>query len=363
MARYPKRFKSLRLGFVPLADCAPLVVAQELNIFAKYGLSVTLSRQIGWATVRDKIIYGELDASHAVAGLPFAATLGLGAAPCECLTGLVLNLHGNAITLSSELYDLGVRNAASLRDVIARFRNKRMFVFGIVFPSSSHNFLLRQWLQTGGIDPDHDVRIVVVPPPQMFASLKAGTLDGYCVGEPWNSVAVQARAGWCVATSAELAPLHPEKVLMVRRSFAEQQPEAHRALIAALLEACEYCDREENREQLVSLLARPQYLNASEESLRPGLLGQFGFGHGRVERVPRFNIFHRDDANEPSAQRAAWVLNHMRRSGVDALPDMPASLISQVFCMETYEEARQLINQTPKHEHGTIENPVLVTQA
>ena len=160
--------KPLRVGFVPLTDCAPLVMAQELGLFAKYGLSVTLSRELGWTTVRDKIIYGELHAAHALAAMPFAATLGLGSMKCDCLAGLVLNLNGNAITLSRDLWLRGVRDAKTLREEIDRGQGKKIYTFGVVFQFSSHNFLLRQWLAAGGIDPDRDVRIVIVPAPAMF---------------------------------------------------------------------------------------------------------------------------------------------------------------------------------------------------
>ena len=228
--------RPLRLGFVPLTDCAPLVLAQELGLFRKYGLAVTLHRELGWATIRDKIIYGELDAAHAVVGLPVAATLGLGSIKCECATALVLNLHGNGITLSNELRKRGVTNVTQLRAEVQKLRGERTLTFGIVSPVSSHNFLLRSWLAGAGINPDRDVRIVVVPPPQMVANLKSGNLDGFCAGEPWNSVAVQAKAGWCAAVSAELDPGHPEKVLMVRSDFAEQREPEHLALVAALIE-------------------------------------------------------------------------------------------------------------------------------
>ena len=222
-------------------------MAHELGWFKQCGLNVVLSRELGWATIRDKVIHGELEAAHTVAGMPVAATLGLGSIACECLTALVLNLHGNAITLSSDLWKRGVRDGNSLREEIARSRHEKVFTFGVVYPFSSHNFLMRDWLKRAGIRPDRDVRIVVVPPPQMVANLKAGHLDGFCAGEPWNSVAVQSRAGWCVAASAELAPCHPEKVLMVRRDFAEKRESEHLALAAALLDACEFCDAPENQ--------------------------------------------------------------------------------------------------------------------
>jgi ABC-type nitrate/sulfonate/bicarbonate transport system substrate-binding protein len=217
------RTRPVRIGFVPLNDCAPIVMAHELGLFEKYDLVVRLSREIGWATVRDKIVYGELDAAHAVAGLVFVCSFGLGVLQTDCLTALVLNLHGNAITLSNELRACGVHDGKTLKFEIERSRGKRLFTFGVAFPFSSHNFILCEWLRAAGIEPRVDVEIVTVPPPQMFPNLRAGNLDGYCVGEPWNSLAVMRRAGWCVATSAELAPLHPEKVLIVRRDFAEER--------------------------------------------------------------------------------------------------------------------------------------------
>jgi ABC-type nitrate/sulfonate/bicarbonate transport system substrate-binding protein len=156
---------------------------------------VKLKRELGWATVRDKINYGELEAAHALAAMPVTTTLGLGSIPCDCLTALVLNLNGNAITLSNDLWKRGVRDGETLRAEIKRSPRAKVLTFGVVFPFSSHRHLLRKWLASHGIDPERDVRIVVVPPPQMAANLKAGHLDGFCVGEPWNSVTVQSRAG------------------------------------------------------------------------------------------------------------------------------------------------------------------------
>jgi len=331
---------ALRLGFVPLTDCAPLVMAQELGIFRKYGINVVLSRELGWATIRDKVIYRELDAAHAVAGMPFAATLGLGSIRCDCLTALVLNLHGNAITLSNDLWKKGVRDGTSLRGEILRSRGRRVFTFGVVYPFSSHNFLLRDWLSASGIHPERDVRLVVVPPPQMAANLKAGHLDGFCAGEPWNSVAVQSGAGWCVAASAELDPGHPEKVLMVRREFAGKRTEEHLALVAALLDACEFCAEPENRDEIVATLSRPEYVGVPAALLRRGLDGRFDFGQGRVRTVPDFNIFYRDDANEPSSGKAAWVLQHLRDRGLCREPAaLNFALGRSVFRLDLFEQA------------------------
>ena len=304
--------RALRVGFVPLCDCAPFVVAEELGLFTRQGLRVELSREAGWATIRDKIIYRELDAAHATAPMVMSATLGLASSPVECLTGLVLNLHGNAITLSNRLWDAGVRDGSSLREFIRARRGQPPLVLGVVFKYSTHNFLLRKWLRENGLNPERDVRIVVVPPPQMAGNLRVGNLDGYCVGEPWNSVAVRQRAGWVVATSGAISRWHPEKVLMVRRDFAESRAEEHLRLIAALAEACSYCEQLENRERLLELLAHPRYVSTSTAALRTSLCGPFDFGKERVENVAEFHIFSRHNANEPTSERAAWVLENLR---------------------------------------------------
>lgn len=342
------RRATLRVGFVPLTDCAPLVMARELGLFRKYGLRVALGRELGWATIRDKVIHRELDAAHALAPMPVAATLGLGSVRCECCTALVLNLHGNAITLSNDLWRRGVRDGATLREEIRRSRRERTLVFGVVFPFSSHHFLLRGWLAAAGIDPARDVRIVVVPPPQMAANLKAGNLDGFCAGEPWNSAAMQARAGWCVVASAELAPGHPEKVLMARRDFVEARNEEHLALVAAIREACAFCDAPENHEQIIATLAGPGYVNVPAVILRKGFAAQFDFGQNQVRSVKDFNVFHRHNANEPSGEKAAWVLQHIRASGLCHEPSaLDFSLGRRVFRQDIFQQALRFKPPTP----------------
>jgi ABC-type nitrate/sulfonate/bicarbonate transport system substrate-binding protein len=337
----------LRVGFVPLTDCAPLVMAQELGLFKKYGLRVELSRELGWATIRDKIIHRELDAAHALGTMPVAAALGLGSVACDCVTGLVLNLNGNAITLADDLWQRGVRDGKTLRAEITRSRQEKMFTFGVVFPVSSHRHLLRRWFSMHGIDPERDVRIVVLPPPQMVANLKAGHLDGFCAGEPWNSLAVQSRAGWIAAASSELDALHPEKVLMVRGDFALKHQAEHLALIAALLEACEYCDQPENHTAIAAALARPEFVGVSETVLRHGIGGAMDFGHG-LERVVRdFCVFHRHGANEPSGDKAAWVLDVVRSSGLCRnLPAINFAFAKRIFRPDIFQAASALREST-----------------
>jgi ABC-type nitrate/sulfonate/bicarbonate transport system substrate-binding protein len=323
-------------------------MAQELGLFERYGVEVELSREVGWATIRDKILYSELDAAHATAPMVFAASLGLGSVAAPCLTGLILNLHGNAVTLSNRLWTVGVRDGGTLRDFIKQSRGDAPLVFGVVFRYSSHDFLLRKWLRTHGIQPDRDVRIVVVPPPQMASNLKSGNLDGYCVGEPWNSVAVRQRAGWIAITSDAIDPLHPEKVLMVRREFATNCAEQHLRLVAALLEACVFCDQPGNREQVVEILARPQFVNAEPEALRASLCGPMDFGKGRSETNANLHIFARHNANQPTFERAESVLQHLRESGA-LPPELNPAPKETAACFRTdiFQQALQLVQHSP----------------
>jgi len=316
-------------------------------LFRKHGLEVILSRELGWATIRDKMVYGDLDASHAVAGMPFAATLGLGSIPCESLTGLVLNLHGNAITLSNELHRQGIRDAVSLRHFATASRHERTLTFGVVHPYSSHQFHLRQWLQAAGIQPDREVRIVVVPPPLMGANLRSGNLDGFCAGEPWNAVAAQAGEGWCVATSAELDPGHAEKVLMVRQEFAERRADEHVALIAALFEACRICQDPSHREEVLTLLAQSNYLGVAKDALRWGFEGRCATGPKTSRVVPDFNVFHGDDANEPSCDKAMRVMQTLR-SAAEPSASRPfnMALAQKVFRPDILDQARSHIHHT-----------------
>jgi len=303
--------RTLRLGFLPENDCAPLIVAYEFGLYKKYGLDVEIQSEPSWKRIHDRIVQRALDAGHVPGMLPFLISLGLLPDTCECATGLVLNLQGNAITISKDLWRLGVRDAPSLRDHFWEDHGKKTYTFGVSCPLSTQYVLLCQWLRSADALPDTAVRIEAVPPEQMFPLLKLGYLDGYCAGEPWTSVAVQAGVGVCIATSAMLAPLHPEKILMVRKDFAETRPDEHERLVAALLEACYLCDQPENRPLLCELLAQPQFVNAPIECLEPDLVGPFGPQDSRIHSLHGLNIFHRCRANEPTAARAAWLTGRL----------------------------------------------------
>jgi len=350
--------RSLRLGFLALTDAAPLVAAQELGIFAHHGLRVQLNREVGWATIRDKVIYGELDAAPAPAPMLWAVQLGLGCAATEVCTGLVLNLHGNAITLSERLWTTGVRDAASLRTEALRRRGENKLTFGVVFPFSMHHLQLRQWLQSAGLDAERDVRIAIVPPAQMARNLAAGTLDGYCSGEPWNTFSVQRGEGWCPTWSAALSPGHVEKVLMVRADFAKHRAAEYSTLITALAQAAVWCDEPSHRTQLAEMLSSPVYLNVSEKVIAPALVGRFACGHDRVESIPDFHVFSRGDASAPTLSRATAVQAELAAAGLIPRAVANLTLPSRLFREDLYREAianlDQYAQQKTKLPSGTL---------
>lgn len=328
----------LRIGYIPLVDCSPLIAAVELGYFAKQGLNVVLSREVGWATIKEKLIYGEIDAAHAPAGMAFAMKLGIQCLPCEVETSFILNLNGNAITLSSTLWKKGVRDGATLRQLVRSHTGTRL-VFGVVSRVSSHHFLLRRWLQNAGIEPDRDVRIVVIPPAQMFRTLQASLLDGYCVGEPWNSRAIMDGVGWCPATSLDLAPQHPEKAFIVRSDLPERRPAEYMAALRALDEACRFCEDLSRREELVQILVKAA-LPGMADYLRNSLLGPFQQGGGISRSEVDFHRFHRDETNRPDFAKAAWTLEQLQSAGlVQQTPENLRRLASSVFREDLYDTA------------------------
>lgn len=333
--------RPLRLGYIALADAAPLIVAHETGLFRREGLRVELSREMGWASIRDKLLYRELDAAHALGAMPLAATLGIGSPAVPCSTGFVFNAHGNAITLARRHWENGVRDEQDFSDYIKQRAKSQPLVFGVVLSTSSHHFLMRLWLRSIGVNPDADVRIVVLPPTQVFRNLAAGTLDGYCVGEPWNSLAARRRAGWVTVVSAELAPAHPEKVLMVRQDFASGHGEEHAALIRALKAAGGFCEEPTNRGEIVRLLARPEYLNCPPDILEPGFSGLFDFGNGHIRKIAGFHRFAGKETNRPDPAKGQWFLDGLQDANLIDAETLPIAreCLDDVYSAEIYDAA------------------------
>ena len=317
---------TVRLGYIPLTDAAPLVVALENGHFAHYGLDVSLSRQPSWATLRDKLSVGHLDGAHLLAPMALACSLGLEGVPQQLVTALSLGLGGNAITVADNLYrdmlaaaDGRPATAEALASVIARRRatGADPLTFATVYPTSNHTYLLRYWLAAAGIDPDRDVRLVVVPPPQMVQRLSQGDIYGYCVGEPWNTLAVHEGIGCIVAAGHDVWNNAPEKVLAVSAAWAQRYPATHTALICALVEAARWLDESpENRLQAARLLASEAYLNLPVEVIAASLTGQLTIDQRHTPReLADFHVFYRYAANFPWRSHALWMLSQMVRWG------------------------------------------------
>ena len=332
----------VRIGFVPLIDAAPLVAACELGLFKKHGVRVALERQIGWANLRDKLTYGQLDAGHALLGMPLVSVLADDRRLGEPLVSVMeLGTGGNAISLSAALADRGVRSAATLarwlHEAAEHARPAPAFggeagvgragsrddprkpVLAHVFGCSMHHYLLRDWLAAAGVDPDFDVRLVVIPPEQMPGHLASGHLDGYCVGEPYNTAAEWEKAGVVVTPTTDILPDHPEKVLAVTLKWAANHGPAVVALVKALLEACAWCDDASNHPALADWLARKQYIGLPADLLAASLAIDRSVGVAARHASPRpldwrMRSF-RPAATFPSATHAAWMAEQMIRWG------------------------------------------------
>jgi ABC-type nitrate/sulfonate/bicarbonate transport system substrate-binding protein len=369
------------IGFVPLTDCAPLVVAHEKGFFEAEGLHAVLVRERSWASIRDKTAYGVFDAAQMLYTMPLAMSLGVGGPAEATATAACLDLNGNAITVSSALFEAmraadpagtsgdAVTAAPLLRVIRARTASGLPpLTFGVVFPTSTHHYELRHWMQGGGIDPDRDVRVIVLPPPDMPTALQTGVIDGYCVGEPWNSVAIRRGWGRAVMTKYELWNNAPEKVLGVRRAWADRHPGTHLAMVRAVIAACAWCDEPANREEVAELIASPQYLDAPVEVVRMSILGTFSYGQDEPPRqLPDFNVFHRYAANFPWLSHAVWYLRQMIQAGqVDPLIDVE-EVASRVLLPEVYRAAAASLGvATPTRNdkaEGVHKSPWTLTDA
>ena len=331
---------NLELGFIPLTDCLPLVVAQEKGFFAKHGLGqVRLRRESNWKTLETHVRQSVIDGALMVAGMPFAMTLGgNGQPPMPMVSALTLSCNGNAITLHRRFHDAGVHTLADFKDWIVAHPGTKP-VLAVVHPASMHNLMLRAWLASAGIHPERDVELLVIPPPQMVAALKAGTIDGYCVGEPWNSRAVREGLGTVIATDVELWNGHGEKVLGVREAWAAAYPRTHQALVQALLEACRYCDDPAHRGALADLLAQNQYVGTDVAMIRPGFVDVYDRGTGAPTSMPSFNRFFGPEVNEPNPSEAVWILSQLGRWGLTSFPSNWQEVADRVQDRALYRSA------------------------
>jgi len=364
----------LKFGFIKLTDMAPLAVAYELGFFEDEGLYVTLEPQANWKVLLDRVITGELDGAHMLAGQPLAATIGFGTA-AQVVTAFSMDLNGNAITVSNDVWralkphvpvgadgkPLHPIGAEALKPVVESYRESgRPFNMAMVFPVSTHNYELRYWLAAGGIHPGYysptdssgqigaDVLLSVTPPPQMPATLEAGTILGYSVGEPWNQQAVIKGIGVPVITDYEIWKNNPEKVFGVTAEWAEANPNTHLAVIKALIRAAMWLDERDNanRREAVAMLARSEYVGADAAVIANSMTGTFEYERGDERPVPDFNVFFRYFATYPYYSDAVWYLTQMRRWGQipEGKPDdWYAATAKAVYRPDIYLKAARLL--------------------
>ncbi len=315
------------LGFIPLLDCASLAVAADRGFAADEGLDLALVRETSWANIRDRLVIGHFDAAHMLGPMTVASTLGIGHVKVPVIAPFALGSGGNAITVSTRLWEemrsQGATEAgtpktqgSALKRVIeARARaNLEPLTFGMVYPFSCHNYELRYWLAASGVDPARDVRLVVIPPPYLVDALRAGQLDGFCVGEPWNSVAVRAGVGTIATVTTAIWPQSPEKVLGCRLEWAEQHPKLLAALLRALYRASIWCESPEHHSELASLLSQPRYVGAPAELLRQALGNRLPLTPGsNPTSIADFYVPVREHATFPWVSHALWFYSQMVR--------------------------------------------------
>ncbi len=366
----------LLIGMVPLCDCAPLVVAKEHGLFDAEGLKVTLIVEPSWANVRDKLAVGALDGAHLLAGMVVASAMRMDGFGPPLITGCALNLNGNAITVSArlqeEMADTGLTavpaTAEALRKVISGRREAggKPPVFASVYPFSSHHYELRWWMAAAGIDPDRDVKILFLPPPLIVQGLKTGLVDGFCVGEPWNTIAVRRNLGQVITTKYDLWSNSPEKVLAVRADWATQHPETHRAMIRALIKAGEWLDGSANREEGARLLST--WIGAGVSDILPSLTGRFVFAGGaEAADYPDFLVFHRYAAQFPWRSHARWFAEQMLRTGQGTNGVTPAEVAHTAYRPEVFRQAAgdlgYAVPSVDSKPEGIHDRPWILTQA
>ena len=368
----------LKFGFIKLTDCAPIVVAKEKGFFEDEGLQVEVIAQPNWKQLLDNVINGELDGAHMLSGQPIAATIGFGT-KAHIVTAYTLDLNGNGITVSNDIWAKMVENdpeldtptpkhpisAKALKPVVQEMLDEgKKLQMGMVFPVSTHNYEIRYWLASSGIHPgmytsedikgfaDAEVELSVTPPPQMPATMEAGTISGYCVGEPWNQQAVSKAIGVPVTTNYDIWKNNPEKVFGVTKAWADENPTTHVAVVKALMRAGKWLDETDesgklvNREEACRLLAKPNYVGADFDVIKNSMTGFFYFQKSDKREMPDFNVFFKYQASYPWYSDGVWFLTQMRRWGQITEPK-PAEWYDQtaksVYMPSVYKAAAKML--------------------
>ncbi len=328
----------VKIGFIPLTDCAPIVVAAEMGFDKKYGIKIVPSKEASWAAIRDKTVNGELHAAHVLYGLVYGVQMGIGGQQKDMNVLMTLNHNGQGITLSNQLKDKGVKDGKTLKRLLEN--ENRDYTFAQTFPTGTHAMWLNYWLAANGIDPIKDVKTIVVPPPQMVANMRIGNMDGYCVGEPWNARAIYDKVGYTVATTQDIWVDHPEKVLGTTADFVAKNPNTARAMVMAILEASKYIEATENRAKVAELISQKSYVNAPKDVILGRFVGDYDNGNGKKWKDANFMKFFEDGKVPfPYLSDGMWFLTQHKRWGMlKSDPDYLA-IAKKVNRIDIYTEA------------------------
>ncbi|MEW6732862.1 MAG: CmpA/NrtA family ABC transporter substrate-binding protein [Acidobacteriota bacterium] len=343
----PKGSK-IRIGFIPLTDCASIVMAHELGLYNKHGVDVEVTKEASWANIRDKILIGDLQGAHCLFGMPFSVYTGIGgSAGSEMQIAMVLNNNGQAITLSKDFCDkVGFREVAKVASVVESMKAKKTVTFAMTFPGGTHDLWLRYWLAAAGID-QNTVKIITIPPPQMVANMSVGNMDGYSVGEPWNGVAVQQGIGITHISSQDIWKHHPEKALVVNKEFSVKRRDELKAIMRAVLEASIWLDNLKNRKQAAEVLARQSYVNAPTNVIEARLLGTYDLGcdQGQYTYKDDYMLFYNDGmVNLPRKSHAIWFMaQYVRFKYLKQSPDY-RQVADKLILQDLYREVASEMN-------------------
>ena len=331
--------KEVKVGFIPLTDCASVVMASVKGFDKKYGITITPSKEASWAAVRDKLVNGELDASHVLYGLIYGVQMGIGGPKKDMAVLMNLNHNGQAFCLSKKLYDKGVKDGAGLAALINK--EKSEYTFAQTFPTGTHAMWLYYWLATYGVNPLTDVKAITVPPPQMVANMRVGNMDGYCVGEPWHVRAIVDGIGFTAETTQGLWKDHPEKTLGTTMEWINANPNTARAMTAAIIEAGRWIDASEaNRKETAQVIAAKSYVNTDAEVIEGRMLGHYDNGIGKKWEDPNHMKFFNDGAvNFPYLSDGMWFMTQHRRWGLLKEDPDYLAVAKKVNQIEIYKQA------------------------
>lgn len=332
----------IKLGIIPLTDCASVVMAHELGLYKKHGVDVEVSREASWASVRDKILSGDLQGAHCLFGMPFSVYTGVGGtAGQEMHIAMTLNNNGQAITLSKDFCGkVGFREVGKVKAAVEELKKKKETVtFAMTFPGGTHDMWIRYWLGAAGVD-QKTVKIITIPPPQMVANMKVGNMDGYCVGEPWNGVAAQQGIGYTHIATQDIWKHHPEKALVVNKQFSTERRDELKAVIGAVLEASQWLDDLNNRKQAAGIIGKQSYVNAPPEVIEARLLGEYDLGCDLKHKyTDDYMLFYNSGkVNLPRKSHAIWFMAQYVRFGY--LPQAPnyKEIADKLILQDVYRE-------------------------